>query len=40
VLEKGGFEPDGRPPQAFAEFVRQETRRYGQIVKDAGITPQ
>ncbi|VCU68916.1 Tripartite tricarboxylate transporter family receptor [Pigmentiphaga humi] len=40
VLVKGGFEPDGRPPAEFAEFVRQEVRRYGQIVKDAGVEPQ
>lgn len=40
ALTKGGFEPDGRSPQAFAEFVRAETKRYGQVVQDAGITPQ
>ncbi|GAA4322133.1 tripartite tricarboxylate transporter substrate binding protein [Pigmentiphaga soli] len=40
VLVKGGFEPDGRPPEAFAEFLRKETERYGQIVKDAGVEPQ
>ncbi|MCK9507580.1 MAG: tripartite tricarboxylate transporter substrate binding protein [Pigmentiphaga sp.] len=40
VLTKGGFEPDGRSPEAFAEFVRQEAERYAQVVKDAGIAPQ
>ncbi|MCC6534260.1 MAG: tripartite tricarboxylate transporter substrate binding protein [Burkholderiales bacterium] len=33
----GGFEPDGRSPAEFARFVRSESERFAQIIKNAKI---
>jgi tripartite-type tricarboxylate transporter receptor subunit TctC len=40
TLTAGGFEPDGRPPAEFAQFVRTESQRFGDAVKSAGIQMQ
>jgi tripartite-type tricarboxylate transporter receptor subunit TctC len=32
-----GSELGGEPPQAFAAFVRAEIRKWGKVIKDAGI---
>jgi tripartite-type tricarboxylate transporter receptor subunit TctC len=36
----GGYEPDGRSPAAFREFVRLEYERYGEMVRAAKLEPQ
>jgi tripartite-type tricarboxylate transporter receptor subunit TctC len=36
----GGYEPDGRSPAAFREFVRAEYERYGEMVRAAKLEPQ
>lgn len=36
-LIKAGAEPAYRPPQAFAQFVREEYERYGKLVRDLGL---
>jgi tripartite-type tricarboxylate transporter receptor subunit TctC len=36
----GGYEPDGRPPEAFQKCVRDEFERYGEMVRAAKIQPQ
>ncbi len=35
-----GAEPVGDSPQAFAEFFRGETARWGKLIKDLGIKPE
>ena len=39
-LANGGYAPDGRSPTEAQQFFREETRRYGEMVRAAGITPQ
>ncbi|MEO8249605.1 MAG: tripartite tricarboxylate transporter substrate binding protein [Burkholderiales bacterium] len=36
-LRAMGVEPEGRGPQAFAEFQRAEIAKWGKVIKDAGI---
>lgn len=36
----GGYIPDGRPPEEFQKFVRDEFVRYGEMVRAAKVTPQ
>ena len=36
-LIKAGAEPAYKPPQAFAQFVREEYERYGKLVRDLGL---
>jgi tripartite-type tricarboxylate transporter receptor subunit TctC len=40
TLTAGGFDPDGRTPAEFAQFVRAESERFGRAVKSAGIQMQ
>jgi tripartite-type tricarboxylate transporter receptor subunit TctC len=40
TLVDGGFEPDGRSPAEFANFVRSEYQRYAVAVKNAKIEAQ
>jgi tripartite-type tricarboxylate transporter receptor subunit TctC len=40
TLIDGGFEPDGRSPAEFANFVRSEYQRYADVVKSAKVEPQ
>jgi len=37
VFAKVALSPAPMPPEAFAEFIRREMRRYGDIVKQANI---
>jgi tripartite-type tricarboxylate transporter receptor subunit TctC len=39
TLVDGGFEPDGRSPLEFANFVHSEYQRYAAAVKNAKIDP-
>jgi tripartite-type tricarboxylate transporter receptor subunit TctC len=39
-LEAAGIEPAGDGPEAFAAFMREETRRWGEVAKKAGIPKQ
>src|SRR5258706_2306792 len=36
----GGSEIVGGRPEQFAGFIRQEIRKWGKVIKDAGIKPQ
>jgi tripartite-type tricarboxylate transporter receptor subunit TctC len=36
-LTTGGFDPDGRSPAEFARFVQAETRRLGEVLRNAKI---
>jgi tripartite-type tricarboxylate transporter receptor subunit TctC len=31
------FEPMGSSPEAFAQFVRSETQRWGKVIRDANL---
>lgn len=35
-----GFEPDAGTPQAFDQAIRTEHAKWGEVVRQAGITPQ
>jgi tripartite-type tricarboxylate transporter receptor subunit TctC len=35
-----GAEPGGIPPEAYAKFIREETVRWGEIARDAGVRPE
>jgi tripartite-type tricarboxylate transporter receptor subunit TctC len=35
-----GAEPGGMAPEAFAQFVRDETRRWGELARAAGVKPE
>ncbi len=35
-----GIEPHADTPEQFAAFIKSETVRYAQVIKDAGIKPQ
>jgi tripartite-type tricarboxylate transporter receptor subunit TctC len=39
VIQSGGsgYVADGRPPEEFAQLLRQDVERYGEVVKAAGI---
>lgn len=36
-LRNMGVEPDGRGPEAFAEFQRSEVAKWGKVIREAGI---
>ncbi len=38
-LEVLGMEPAGAGPEQFADLIRSEMRRWGKVVRDAGIQP-
>jgi tripartite-type tricarboxylate transporter receptor subunit TctC len=40
TLVDGGFEPYGRSPAEFASFIRSESQRYAEVVKNAKVEPQ
>lgn len=40
TLINGGYDPAGATPEAFTAFVREETKRYAEIVKAAKIEPE
>lgn len=40
TLVKAGAEPVGSTPEQFAEFIRNETVKWGNAVRLAGITPE
>ena len=35
-----GAEPGGIPPEAFAQFIRDETKRWGELARAAGVKPE
>lgn len=37
MLRAQGGEPDSRPPEQFAEFMRAEQARWGKVIREAGI---
>jgi tripartite-type tricarboxylate transporter receptor subunit TctC len=37
ALATGGFDADGRSPSEFARFVQAESRRYGEVIRNAKI---
>jgi tripartite-type tricarboxylate transporter receptor subunit TctC len=37
TLKKGGYDSGGMPPAEFARFLKEETARYGEMVKAAKI---
>jgi tripartite-type tricarboxylate transporter receptor subunit TctC len=39
-LSAAGIEPRPNTPEQFAAFIKSETVRYAQVIKDAGIKPQ
>lgn len=39
-LNTAGIEPRPNTPEQFAAFIKSETVRYAQVIKDAGIKPQ
>jgi hypothetical protein len=39
-LRSLGVEPDGRGPDAFAAFQRDEITKWGRVIRDAGIEPE
>lgn len=39
-IVEGGYEPDGRSPEAFRQFVRAEFDRYAEMVQIAGVPRQ
>jgi len=39
-LSTAGIEPRPNSPDEFAAFIKSETVRYAQVIKDAGIKPQ
>lgn len=39
-IATGGYDPDGRAPDAFRDFVRAEYERYGEIVRAAKMSPR
>jgi tripartite-type tricarboxylate transporter receptor subunit TctC len=36
-LIKAGAEPAFKPPQPFAQFVKEEYERYGKLVRELGL---
>jgi tripartite-type tricarboxylate transporter receptor subunit TctC len=40
TLINGGYDPAGATPEVFTTFVREETKRYAEIVKAAKIEPE
>ena len=36
---RGGFEPEGTTPEAFAAFVRSEITKYEQVIRKANLKP-
>ena len=39
-LAQQGAEPGGMAPEAYAKFVREETTRWGELAKGAGVKPE
>jgi tripartite-type tricarboxylate transporter receptor subunit TctC len=39
-LQGMGIDPGGMPPEKFAEVIRADTRKWGDIVRKAGITAE
>jgi tripartite-type tricarboxylate transporter receptor subunit TctC len=39
-LAREGVEPAGGSPQEFTEFLQRELRKWGKVVKDAGLRAQ
>jgi len=39
-LRSLGVEPDGRGPDAFVAFQRDEITKWGRVIRDAGIQPE
>ena len=39
-LTTAGIEPRPNTPEQFAAFIKSETVRYAQVIKDSGIKPQ
>lgn len=37
ILTTGGFDPDGRSPAEFARFVRAESQRFAEVIRNAKI---
>jgi tripartite-type tricarboxylate transporter receptor subunit TctC len=37
---RGGFEPEGTTPEAFAAFIKSEIVKYDEIIRKANIKPQ
>lgn len=37
---RGGFEPEGTTPNAFAAFIKSEIVKYDEIIRRANIKPQ
>jgi tripartite-type tricarboxylate transporter receptor subunit TctC len=40
TLQKGGYTPGGMSPAEFAAYLKEETARYGEMVKAAKIEPK
>jgi tripartite-type tricarboxylate transporter receptor subunit TctC len=38
-LRNAGFEPSPTSPEEFREFIRQETKKFGQVIVEAGVKP-
>jgi len=39
-LRESGFEPSPTTPEAFREFVRLESAKFGKIIVEANVTPE
>ena len=39
-LQAAGVEPGATTPQAFGQLMRDDTARWGQVIRKAGITVQ
>ena len=39
-IESVGLEPGGISPQQFAEYIRAELKKWGTLIKDAGISAE
>ena len=35
-----GLEPNGLPPQEFAAYIRSELKKWGTVIREAGIKPE
>ncbi len=39
-IKSFGLEPDGQPPQEFAAYIRVELKKWGRVIREAGIKPE
>ena len=39
-LETDGAQPSAMPPEAFANFVKQDVKRWATVVKYSGAKPE